>query len=218
MKDIKQMTVPLIEGLEKMDYASLDLAMETRASKGVANEVNWPKEYPYCPDCVFSIARSRTHLAVSYHVRGLDLRATQMEDNGRTWEDSCCEFFIGNPFDGTYCNFEITCIGTLRVGNGTGRIGRTFQNPDRIKDVIRFSTLPRKEIDLSGKIFGWSVALAIPFDFIGIDPANLPIRLMGNFYKCGDKTAHPHFLSWNKIKTSKPDFHRPEYFGELILK
>ena len=38
-----------------------------------------------------------------------------------------------------------------------------------------------------------------------------------NFYKCGDETQKPHYLSWNPVKTSKPDFHRPEYFGKLIF-
>jgi hypothetical protein len=218
MKDIKQLTVPLIEGLEKMNYSELDLAMETGASKGVVNEVNWPKEFPYCPDCVFSIARSKTHLAVLYHVRGLDLRATEMNDNGITWEDSCCEFFLADPYDGTYYNCEITCIGTLKVGKGVNRNGRWLQNPERIGEVIRHTTLPRKEINMSDKIFGWSVGMVIPFDFLGLDPEHLPLRLMANFYKCGDKTAHPHFLSWNKVKAAKPDFHRPECFGELILK
>ena len=45
-----------------------------------------------------------------------------------------------------------------------------------------------------------------------------PESIRANFYKCGDKTAHPHYLSWSPIDTPKPDFHRPEFFGELILK
>jgi hypothetical protein len=36
-----------------------------------------------------------------------------------------------------------------------------------------------------------------------------------NFYKCGDDTSKRHYLSWNPVKTAKPDFHRPEYFGIL---
>ena len=39
----------------------------------------------------------------------------------------------------------------------------------------------------------------------------------GNFYKCGDETDYPHFGMWNPVGTEKPDFHRPEYFGELII-
>jgi hypothetical protein len=37
----------------------------------------------------------------------------------------------------------------------------------------------------------------------------------GNFYKCGDHLKVPHFLSWNPIKTEKPDFHLPAFFGKM---
>ena len=37
--------------------------------------------------------------------------------------------------------------------------------------------------------------------------------MRANFYKCGDKTLQPHFLSWSPIHSEKPDFHRPEDFG-----
>ena len=41
--------------------------------------------------------------------------------------------------------------------------------------------------------------------------------LRGNFYKCGDLTATPHWGSWNPVGTGAPDFHRPEYFGKMPL-
>ena len=72
--------------------------------------------------------------------------------------------------------------------------------------------------DFSGGIWNWRVTVVIPFSLIGVDPENLPERLRANFYKCGDETAHPHFLSWSPIGTPSPDFHRPEFFGELILR
>ena len=36
-----------------------------------------------------------------------------------------------------------------------------------------------------------------------------------NFYKCGDDTTKPHYISWNPVKSINPDFHRPEHFGIL---
>jgi hypothetical protein len=38
---------------------------------------------------------------------------------------------------------------------------------------------------------------------------------MGNVYKCGDAMPQAHYLTWNPIGTSRPDYHRPEYFGYL---
>jgi hypothetical protein len=41
--------------------------------------------------------------------------------------------------------------------------------------------------------------------------------MRANFYKCGDKTKRAHFLSWNPIDIAKPDFHRPDFFGEITF-
>ena len=201
-----------------MTLQELDLAMEKGAAKFAVCENNWPKEAPYTPDCNGSIARTASHLAVMFHVRGLDLRATQIEDNGRSWEDSCCEFFVTDPYDGTYYNFELTCIGSLLSSKRKSRLDSVLREKEDVARVIRHSSLAHEETEISDRIFSWTVAMLIPYDLIGIDRDNVPASVRGNFYKCGDLTAHPHFLSWNPIGTPKPDFHRPEYFGELILR
>ena len=218
MKTVKRIRVPFIEGLENMTLQELDLAMEKSAAKFAVCENNWPKEAPYTPDCNGSIARTASHLAVMFHVRGLDLRATQIEDNGRSWEDSCCEFFVTDPSDGTYYNFELTCIGSLLSSKRKSRLDSVLREKEDVARVIRHSSLAHEETEISDRIFSWTVAMLIPYDLIGIDRDNVPVSVRGNFYKCGDLTAHPHFLSWNPIGTPKPDFHRPEYFGELILR
>lgn len=218
MKTVKKIKVPFIEGLESLNMQQLDLAMEKSAAKFAVCENNWAREYPYAPDCNGAIAYSRSHLAVIFHVRGLDLRATVMKDNGHSWEDSCCEFFVTDPYDGTYYNFEMTAIGSILSSKRTSRMNSMQREDSEIARIIRFSTLEHKAWNERDRIFAWSVAMLIPFDLIGIDRDNIPVSVMGNFYKCGDKTAHPHFLSWNPVGTPKPDFHRPEYFGEFILR
>ena len=218
MKTTKRINVPMIEGLEMMSLPEFDLAMEEKAAKFAVCENNWPEYAPYSPDCNGSVARTRNHLAVMFHVRGLDLRATAMEDNGRSWEDSCCEFFVADPKDGSYYNFELTCIGSLLAANGEGRNNRKQIDKTLLSGVKRLSSLKHESVEAEGQIFSWTVALLIPFGLIGVDPENLPETLRGNFYKCGDLTAHPHFLSWNPVGTPSPDFHRPDFFGGLILK
>lgn len=213
MKTIK---LPLIENLEQLDFDALSKTMETGAAKLVVDTVNWP-EYPYTPLMGVSIAHSSTHLVILYNVRGFDLRAAATEDNGSVWEDSCCEFFVSHPSDGTYYNFEMNCIGTLLAAKRTGRNDAVKFTPEQLARIIRHSTLPKFPVDIPDKIYSWSTALCIPFDLIGVDSENLPESLRANFYKCGDLTAHPHFLSWNPIGIEKPDFHRPDFFGKIIL-
>lgn len=217
MKVTKRIKVPYIAELEKMSLSSLDLAMEEKGFKVAVAENNWQKDFPYSPCCSAVIARSDSHMVVLFHIRGLDLRGTALEDNGPTFQDSCCEFFITDPFDGTYYNFEINCIGTVNAAKRTSRTNRDKLDASTLTRIIRLHSIEREIMEKSGAIETWSVALLIPFDIIGIDPEHLPVSLRGNLYKCGDKTAHPHYLSWNPIQTSKPDFHRPEYFGELIF-
>ena len=200
-----------------MSYEDLDMALECGGAKSFIGEVCWPDQFPYHPDASFAVARSNTHIAVLYHVRCLDLRAMAMEDNGPVWEDSCCEFFVSDPSDGTYYNFELNCTGTLLGSKRKSREEFTLFPQEKLSSVIRHSTLARKPRDLSGKIFGWSAGMVIPMEMAGIDPKSLPSSVKANFYKCADKTAHPHFLAWNKVETPSPDFHRPDFFGELIF-
>src|SRR3546814_9695772 len=40
-------------------------------------------------------------------------------------------------------------------------------------------------------------------------------RCTGNFYKCGDDLPEPHYVAWNPIDNPTPNFHLPQYFGEL---
>ena len=67
----------------------------------------------------------------------------------------------------------------------------------------------------------WTVEYSIPFSFIEEYFGKLDIRpgfrFKGNFYKCGDETKYTHYGCWNPIKVASPDFHRPEFFGDLVL-
>ena len=66
----------------------------------------------------------------------------------------------------------------------------------------------------------WTLELAVPEALIlalygvGFDGVR---SFRGNFQACGDKTPAPYYAAWSPIGTESPDFHRPEYFGELLL-
>ncbi len=214
---MKSLKVPFVEGLDSMMSRRFEMTMESEAARTSIGTVNWP-DYPYRPRVSFMVARSSERIYIMYYVTCLDLRATVMEDNGPVWEDSCCEFFVADPTDGTYYNFELNCIGTLLAAKRTGRNDAVHFGPEAMKRIVRQTSLPREACDVSGRIFRWSASLGIPFDLIGVDRTALPPFLMANFYKCADGTGHPHFLSWNPIENApEPDFHRPDCFGKLYL-
>ena len=79
---------------------------------------------------------------------------------------------------------------------------------------------PGMEIQASRHAGGWwAVRYRVPFALIvslyGRAP-EVPGTLRGNFYCC-DETLRPHFGSWSPIEAPRPDFHRPECFGTLVM-
>lgn len=176
--------------------------------------VNWP-DYPYSPKVSVRVAHSDESLAVMFEVEEDHVRAVTTEDNGPVWEDSCVEVFVGDPVGEGYYNFEINCIGTLLAAHRHSRHDAVHFDAERLSRVRRITSLSHATIDSSAAGQRWWLVEVIPFELLGLQEA--PQRLRANFYKCGDRCERPHFLSWSPIKAEKPDFHRPEYFGEVIL-
>ena len=140
-------------------------------------------------------------------------------DNGEVWTDSCVEFFL-SPDGRKYYNFETTCIGRMLLAARTSRHDADPAGPEVLAQVKRCTTLPFGEpFEEREGDNRWSLTLAIPpqalFRHEITDWSGLRARM--NLYKCGDRLSHPHFLSWQPIRTEKPDFHRPEFFGEVTF-
>lgn len=217
MENRAQIRVPFIDGLEKMSREEFDAAMAAAGAEGVVGCVNWPEQFPLKPDCSFRIARSGEYLAVAFSVTGPDLRATFLEDNGDSWCDSCVEVFLMTDSDSDYYNFETTCIGSVLVGYGCDGPHRRKLPVAEVAKVLRWSSLPHEVTEKEGGSHSWKVSVLIPFRMVGLDGAALPPSIRANFFKCGDMTAHPHFLSWTPISTEKPLFHCPQFFGTLLF-
>lgn len=137
------------------------------------------------------------------------VRAQVSEYNGMVCKDSCMEFFfIPNMNDGKYMNFEINPIGTLHLGYGKGRHGRELL------------PIENKGVELTTLVTvdkGWSAMIHIPYSFLNEYYTSCDSKMRGNFYKCGDETVTKHFSVWNEVELPKPDYHRPEFFGSLVL-
>ena len=210
---ILQLPIPLIN----LDGHDLDSALELKGTRFDVRQVNWPADFPYAPLCSGRIARTKDALVVDFRVSGLDLRAQNTEDNDRQWEDSCVEVFLKDPSKADYYNFEANALGKVLACTGPDRHNRVPRPSAEMEQILRIAQRENGPLDESG-VHSWRVALVIPFRLIGVDPEKLPKSIRANFYKCGDLTAHPHFLSWAPVFTEQPDFHRPEFFGELLLR
>ena len=181
---------------------------------------NWSARYPYTPQVIFRMAYADDALYLHYRVREDSVRALATHDNGRVWEDSCCEFFSQPADDGTYYNIECNCGGTLLVGRGPGREHRTLAPQAVLDNVSRWTSFGRRPFEERIGDVDWQLALIIPRKtfFMHNDVKPLQGRtIRANFYKCGDALRQPHFLSWSPIHVKRPDFHRPDFFGEITF-
>lgn len=201
--------IPELEQFSENDFIK---AMLTHATEEKVACVNWP-EYSYSPDVTVYIASSDTALCLLYKVKEEHVLGAVLENNGPVWEDSCVETFIKDPVGDGYYNIEVTCIATKLAAHRLSRTEFELFDAESISRIRCFSTLPYEKTDLSNG--EWMVAKIIPFASLGLDKA--PESLKVNFYKCGDKCRQPHFLSWSPIGLPTPNFHCPEFFGEISL-
>ncbi|OGO91715.1 MAG: hypothetical protein A2Y17_13155 [Clostridiales bacterium GWF2_38_85] len=151
--------------------------------------------------------------------KGLALRITCEEKNPKAvytkfyepvYKDSCVEMFV--TFDGvSYMNIEMNSNGATLIGFGSSRHGRTH-----IDQLI-----PIPEVKAEKSENTWNAEIFLPeADILKLYPDfkfESGARFKGNFYKCGDETEIEHYGMWSPVGTEKPDFHRPEYFGDFII-
>lgn len=199
----KSLIVPYVPGFEDIESFAGD----------VISCVNWQEEFPYCPEAGFLIGHNDERLFIRFEVKEANARAVCLESNGPVWEDSCVEFFARIPGDSHYYNFETNCIGTSLAAKRRSRQDREHFSEEKLSAISYRSSLPHEPVDK--KDCAWTLELEIPFAAIGCE--SCPASLEANFYKCGDKTDVPHFISWSPVEAPSPDFHRPEFFGTLLL-
>ena len=163
--------------------------------------------------------RAFAQLAWNEHALMVRLRAEEPEilcrftsDYDMVCLDSCLEFFFApDCADTRYLNIESNPAGAMFLGIGHGRADLTRLHPWDLQTLFRVTPF-----SCPG---GWGVTYQIPVSFLRLFFPDFSLfagkMLRGNFYKCGDETPQPHHLAWNSISLPAPDFHCPQFFGQL---
>ncbi|MBR5117928.1 MAG: hypothetical protein IK100_04710 [Muribaculaceae bacterium] len=211
----KELLIKRLPELDKMTLQQVAQYLDANLEHEVIECVNWPEKFPYKPFCSFVVAVSLTRLYVFFSVISKDLRAVHTSDLSPVAEDSCVEFFLQVPGSNEYWNFELNCIGTLNASHREERPSPTRLTPAELESIGRYSSCGSEAIEEQDGTFCWDLVVSIPLQLVGLDGDILPDFVMGNFYKCGSNTMHPHYVSWSAIDGEKPDFHRPDCFGKL---
>lgn len=165
----------------------------------------------YKPEARVYVTWSEKGLHVLLCAKESEIRVAATEFNGDVYQDSCLEFFL-QPFrdDPRYLNFETNAAGVALIGFGTDRYNRSC-----------LEKMPEGMDLVASRHDGnwWAVSYIIPnslfAELYGREPKSGDM-MRGNFYKC-DESIHPHFGSWSPITYDHPDFHRPEFFGDIEM-
>lgn len=130
-------------------------------------------------------------------------------------EDSCLEFFFSPDADSNrYFNFEVNPNGSLYLAFGNPGADRYRLYDEAFRELFQITPF-----EIPG---GWGIELRVPVNFVKLYAPDFKLysglSLRANFFKCGDKTEQEHYMSWNPVEVSTPNFHLPEFFGTITLK
>lgn len=169
----------------------------------------WKNEqHPYTPDVQVRLLHRGHTLYVRFDCWESEIRATYVTPNDPVCRDSCVEFFfMPDVLDNRYLSFEVNPLGTMLIGIGTGGNDIKYLSDDR----AQFHIKTHMESGF------WQVCYEIPEAFLRKYYGELTTQLRGNFMKCADRSSTPHHGCWNRIETSYPMFHVPEFFGTILL-
>jgi hypothetical protein len=214
---MSQLFIKEIKTNKPVTLSHAEHLLETQTVTNPIQILNW-KEFGYLPKVNFRIGHSENEIWLKYYVNEKHLRAIETSTNGDVYKDSCVEFFI-SPDGGNYYNFEFSCIGTTHLAWGPGRHNRKFVDPLIIEKIEIKSSLGDQPFGEKTGNFNWEIMIRIPLECFAF--SNLStfkgLKAKANFFKCGDETPEPHFVTWNPVKTTSPDYHRPEFFGEILF-
>lgn len=203
------LTIPYIPGADETTL------VERGTFIPIASD-NWPEARLSAPESECFAAHDGHTLKLLFRVRQETVRAVNSGNQSPVSQDSCVEAFFQPENSGEYWNFEFNCIGAVNGSHRETRPCPTRFSDAEISSIRRLPSLGTEPFGERAFDSAWTLLVEIPLSLMGID-ASRSARLRANFYSCSSKASRPYYLSWNPIPTEKPDFHRPEYFGDIEL-
>jgi len=172
------------------------------------------------PSTEFRLCYDDENIYVIFRVKDQYVRAVAKETHGRVWEDSCVEFFFtpGEDVNQGYFNIEMNCKGIFLIQyHDLSSQEEGFVDLDDCNQVEVAWSLKRDATDEIKEPQEWTVEYSLPFKilekYMKVDKPCPGTIWRANFYKCADKTSHPHWLTWAPVNYPEPKFHLPEFFG-----
>ncbi len=182
------------------------------------NSFHWEKEGFSRPEsyvCIYAEENCGIHIRLRSFEENIRCECT--EKNSPIYTDSCLEIFL-MPIEGDprYINFEVNPNGVYLSEIGTGRKDRRFISElTDIEPIINPFKLTENAKE------AWGYEIFIPDTLIsavyGIDYSTKETVIKGNFYKCADLSATPHYAALFPVTSAELGFHNPDCFGRIII-
>jgi hypothetical protein len=187
---------------------------------GVIDQVNWPGVHGG-RRTEFRVVWCDDGLYLRYECEDKFISAEALRTNDYVWMDSCVEFFVApNPAKPlNYYNFEMNCAGTYLMGTHCDW-GEGYRDRSQEIGLTVATTVPGPVKKESLQDDGWQLVARIPWAHFERDAVHLPPKSgdvwRANFYRIGGRTEK-QCATWSPITNPKPQFHLPQYFGEIVF-
>lgn len=182
--------------------------------KALIDIYNWGGDYrPYAYGVVCYIENKG--FVVKLYCEEKNPIATVQPPFGHVCIDSCLEFFANftpTVVESPYINFETNCLGALCC---------EFSPKGGLRPKFVDNGIPLPKVTPFVEQNYWGAIIEIDLTLLESVYGKINFSegdiITGNFFKCGDKTAHIHYGSHTEIKTEQPSFHQPQFFTEMVL-
>lgn len=177
----------------------------------------------HMPTTQARVAYDDEAIYVIFRVEDRYVRAVATKHQDPVCRDSCVEFFFtpGPDVSKGYFNLEMNCGGIMLMHfQIVPREREASMTPEDFEQIEVAHSMPRQvEPEITAPTV-WTVEYRLPLAILApyfpdlVRPAP-GVTWRANFYKCGDETSKPHWLTWSYVDRPQPDFHVPESFGTL---
>jgi len=205
-------------GWAKMSWDSMAGA-ETATLENIRQESSDHK-----PQISLRVLHDKDTIYGLYQVKDRYVKVTHVGYQASVCQDSCVEFFFKPSVGPGYFNLEMNAGGSYLFyyirNHQRAEHGFADYSPvdEKCGSLIKVQTTLPKVVDPEITTpLTWYAMFTIPM--AAIEPYCGKVgdlsgqKWSGNFYKCGDDTSHPHWITWAPIPVL--NYHIPEAFQEI---
>jgi len=228
-----------VSAMQNLNQPPISMYEVTKLSDPIQINANWDKQAwqnipalhiknymgdkpDHFPEVAGKLAYDDQAIYVIFKVQDQYVRAVAKKHQDGVYKDSCVEFFFSPETHSKngYFNLEMNCSGKMLFHHQLlPRTGSKHISPEDIDQIKVAHSLPDMIDPEITKPTTWTVEYRIPFEILkkyhDLEAPKSGDIWRANLYKCGDDTSHPHWLTWAPVDFPRPNFHLPEFFGEL---